>query len=170
MQLHQINVAYDAEQDRLLVSMSTVERVEYKLWLTRRIVRGLWQGLVQLMASSELARSQAAPEARRAVVEFQHEQALREARFSDRYENGQLQPALPGDPLLVVRIRLQGAGAGRHQLSFLPKSGQGFNVQLTDSLLHAFARLLHDAMNATEWDLGLALPAATPAQAGLKPN
>ena len=96
------------------------------------------------------------------------EEVFRNA-LSDRYENEQLTPALPGDPLLVARIQVRAGEAGRHQLSFLPKSGQGFNVQLTEPLLHGFARLLQDSLRTTNWDLELKLP-EPPASASTRPN
>ena len=69
MQLNQVNIGYDPGQDRLLLRMSTSADVEYRLWLTRRVTKGLWPGLMQLVASSESVRRQAEPEAKQAVID-----------------------------------------------------------------------------------------------------
>jgi hypothetical protein len=168
MQLHQVNISYDPGQDRLLLRMSTTADTEYRLWLTRRIVRGLWPGLMQLVQSGEMVRRQAAPEAKQAVMEFQREQAMQQANYGTRYE-GASQPATPGgEPILVWGLRMRPLGDGSHELQLLPREGQGVNLRLAEPMLYALVKLIQDGVGATDWDLKLELPAgaAQRAQAG----
>lgn len=160
MQLHQINVGYDSLNDRLLLRFSTTEQVEYRLWITRRMLKGLWPGLVQLMSNTPMARQQQGPEAKRAVVEFQREQALAQTRFGKDYEGAGMQPAAPGDPLLVFGLRMRPNPDGTHDIEFSPKQGQGVHIRLQEAMVHALAKLLQDAVKVTDWDLHLDLPAA----------
>lgn len=159
MSLQQINVVYDASQDRLLVRMNTSERVEYRFWITRRLVQGLWQGLLQLMQSTETARRQTAPSGKQAVVEFEHEAALQKTHFDKPYATEEFQPAIPGEPLLVYSIKLRAQPAGGHAITLMPASGAGFHLKLSDTLLHGFSKLLQDAVNRSGWGLQLDLPA-----------
>lgn len=167
MQLQQLNLSYEPDQDRLLLRISTAERLEVRLWLTRRLVHALWPGLLQLMGQSPLAR-RAAGGAREQLVAFQHEQAIRASDFARPYTEEPLAPALPGDPVLVCRVQLRAGADGAHHLALLPKAGPGFELRMTETLLHGFARLLQDTAGATGWDLPLQLPAA--AAADPRPN
>lgn len=158
MKLHQLNLGFDPQQDRLLLRISTTEQTEYRLWLTRRIVKAIWPGLVQLVHSSPLARQQSEPAAKQAVVEFQREKALSETRFSETYDGERYAPALPGEPLLVWGVRMRPVEGGGCDLEFLPKEGQGVKVRLQDQMLHALNKLFQDALKATDWDIALVMP------------
>jgi len=162
MRLHQVNLGYDAQQDRLLLRISTTAQTEYRMWLTRRIVKGMWPGLVQLMQSTPLARQQTEPTAKQAVVEFEREKALRETKFAERYDGEELAPALPGEPLLVWGVRMRPVDEGGCDLEFLPKDGQGVKVRLQETMLHALTKLFQDALKATDWDITLVVPNASP--------
>lgn len=160
MGLHQINVGHAAEQDRLLVRISTTDKLEYRFWLTRHLVRGLWDGLVQRMQHAEPVRQHAEPQSRAAVLGFRHEQALSESKFGAPYEEEQLAPAQPGEPPLIVSVRLGASTTGGNALAFVPRNGAAINVQFNDRMLHAFAKLIRDAAAHAGWDLPLRLPGA----------
>jgi hypothetical protein len=161
MQLKQMNVGYDRAQDRILLRLSTDQDTEYRMWLTRRMLIGMWPGVVGLVQNTPMARQQSDPEARKAVVEFQREQALRQATFDAPYEGDRLTPAIPGEPFLIWGVQMRPAQGGGHDINFLPKEGQGVHVRLQDSMLHAFVKLLQDVVKVTEWGVALELPAAT---------
>ena len=163
MALQQINVGHVPEQDRLLVRISTTDKLEFRFWLTRHLLRGLWAGLLQRMQSTEPVRQQAAPQTRAAVLGFQHEKALSESRFGDPYLKDELTPAIPGEPLLIASINLSEGGKGQHVLVFLPKTGAGITVQVNDRMLHAFAKLVDEAAQRAGWDLALSVPVGAPA-------
>jgi hypothetical protein len=158
MQLKQMNVGYDRAQDRVLLRLSTDQDTEYRMWLTRRMLIGMWPGLIGLVQSTPMARQQVDPEAKKAVVEFQREQALRQATFDAPYEGDKLAPAIPGEPFLIWGIQMRPAEGGGHDINFLPREGQGVHVRLQDSMLHAFVKLLQDVSKVTDWGVTLALP------------
>jgi hypothetical protein len=166
MQLHQINVGYDSFQDRLLLRFSTTEQVEYRMWITRHMLKGMWPGLVQLLTNTPMARQQAQPEAKRAVVEFQREQALAATTFGKQYDGETLRPGLSDEPMLIWGLRMRPAPEGGHDIEFLPRQGPGVHLRLQDAMVHALTKLLQDAVKVTEWDLRLELPVAAPSAVG----
>src|SRR3954464_12764865 len=106
MRLHQLKVDYDAEQDRLLMQVATSEGVEVRLFLTRRFVKLLWPLLVKLAEeASPRIRTQANPEARKALLGIEHEQAVSKADFSQPYDDSTRATPLGADPVLLARIQ-----------------------------------------------------------------
>ncbi len=158
MRLHQLRFEYNAGQDRLLLRVSTHEGTEVLLWLTRRCVRLLWPILVDMAQSSPRIALQSDPLARAAMLEFEHEQALRGADFSRPYEQGERERPFGPEPVLVTRIHHGKDADGNHVLSFSPVSDERVNFALDDMLLHSFCRLLQKAVADTDWDLPLSLP------------
>jgi hypothetical protein len=162
MQMHQVNIGYDPGQDRLLLRISTTEDSEYRLWLTRRMVQGLWRGLMQLVSSGDLIKRQAAPEAKQAVMEFQREQAMQKTNYGGEYQEPKQVANPGGEPILVFGVRMRPVGDGTHDLHLLPKEGAGVNLRLTETMLHALVKLVQDGVKATDWDLKLDQPLAVP--------
>lgn len=158
MKLHQLRLDYSAEQDRLLLRISTDDGKEVLLWLTRRCVRLLWALLVDMAQSSPRIALQSNPAARAALLGFEHEQALRGADFSRPYDDAARERPLGAKPLLVVRLTSSRGAKGDQVLSLVPISGQQVDVTLDDRLLHAFCRLLQKVVDSSDWDLTLSLP------------
>lgn len=157
MQLHQINMGFEPLQDRLLLRVSTTDRLEYRLWLTRRIVKAWWPNLIKLAGESEVVRRQTEPGSRQAVLGFQHEHALQKAKFSDAYEPAQ---AVSDEPMLVWAIRMRPLSSGAHELVLTPREGKGVTMTLTETMLHALLKLLQTSIKLTDWDLQLEVPGA----------
>ncbi len=158
MKIHQIKVEFVAEQDRLLISVLTDSAKEVLIYLTRRCVRRLWPLLIEMAGSSLSVAAQASPEARAAVLEFQHEQAVRQADFSRPYAEGPRERPLGSEPILAARIQTRKDSSGNHVLTMLPARGAGVHLTLDEPLLHSFCKLLQDAVVSSEWDLALELP------------
>ena len=60
MNIHQLSLLHDPIQDRILLRISTTEREEIRLWLTRRLTLGLQPYLKR--ASVDLIAKEASPE------------------------------------------------------------------------------------------------------------
>ena len=158
MKLHQLRLDYSAEQDRLLLRISTDDGKEVLLWLTRRCVNLMWPMLVEMAQSSPRIALQSTPEARAALLGFEHEQALRGADFSRPYDETTRERPLGQEPLLVTRMQVGRDTEGNHVLSLAPAAERRVNVTLDDKLLHSFCRLLQKVVGDTDWDLTLDLP------------
>ena len=165
MQLHQINVDFDPGEDRLLMRISTSDAQEVALWLTRRCVKLLWPLLLKMVeASPRIQLHGADPQARAALVGFEHEKAMQQADFSRPYQNAGHERPLGTEPILVTRIHTGRDEAGNHLLSLLPADGQGVNLCMDENLLHSCCRLLQNAAARAEWDFRLEFPEAPAAE------
>jgi hypothetical protein len=156
-QLHQINLGFDPEQDRLLLRISTTEGEEHALWLTRRLVKAWWPVLVEVAGRSGQVPAQPMNPAA-AVFEFAHERALRAANFELPYAAA----ARSAAPMLASTVHMRALGAGSHELVFAPRQGGRVTLTLAGGLLHALLKLVQDAVAQADWAMNLELPAGCP--------
>ena len=159
MRLHQLKVDYEPEQDRLLMLVATSESVELRLALTRRFVKLLWPLLVKLAEeASPRIRTQANPDARKALLGLEHEYAVSRADFSKPYDAGDSARPLGDAPLLLVRIQTGHDRTGQPVVALHPAEGQGVTLTFDSVLLHSVCRLLQAAVKKSDWDMELKLP------------
>ena len=163
--IKQIQVAYDAVQDRLLARLNTDAGQEYRLWLTRRALKALWHPLREALARLPDVASQTSPAAKEALLSFRHEQAVAQAEFGGQFES-QPHPEFPlgEEPMLAARIVVKPTAQGGLALAFLPAHGQGITLQLGEQLAHGLVRLLLEAHQKADWRLDLALTRQTGAE------
>jgi hypothetical protein len=159
MRLHQLKIDYLAEQDRLLMLISASDGVEVRMALTRRFVKLLWPLLVKLAEeASPRIRTQANPEARKALLGIEHEQAVAKADFSKPYDSGDRARPLGEAPILLARIQTGRDRKGNPVVALHPAEGQGVTLTLDPVLLHSVCRLLQAAVKKSDWDVELKLP------------
>jgi len=163
MKLHQIRIDYEVEQDRLLMQLSTSDGQEVRLWLTRRFVKLLWPLMVKLAEeASPRIRTQADPEARKALLGMEHEEAMARADFSKPYDDSERAMPLGAEPLLLARIRTAYDSNGQPVVALHPSEGQGVTLTLDSVLVHSLCRLLQAAVAKSDWDMELKLPGTVP--------
>ena len=156
--IKQIQVAYDAVQDRLLARLNTDSGQEFRLWLTRRALQALWQPLRETLARQPAAAALSSAAAQEALLSFRHEQAVAQADFGARFESRpRVEFPLGKEPMLAARIVVKPGAKGGLALSFLPPQGQGITLQLGEQLSHGLVRLLLEGHDKADWQLGLAL-------------
>src|SRR3990167_11522899 len=89
--IRQLNVTYLAAEDRLLLRINTTGKEEFRIWLTRRIVRTLARELGgaerRLLGLENPDSGYVAPGAR-AIQEFQREARMANVDFGERFEDG----------------------------------------------------------------------------------
>jgi len=159
MRLHQIKIDYNAGEDRLLMLISAHGGVELRLWLTRRFVKLLWPLLVKLAEdASPKIRVQANPEARKALLGLEHEQAVSKADFSREYDEAARELPLGDEPLLLSSIETGKDRSGQPVVALRPREGQGVTLTLDSVLVHSLCRLLQAAAKKSDWDIELRLP------------
>jgi len=99
--LHQITMSHSAEDERLLLRISTTEKNEFRFWLTRRFVQVLWPALITAIEQEDLkGKRDLMPAAKKAVMAMQHQQAVGASDFT--YKHDEDSKNLTPDPLLVV--------------------------------------------------------------------
>jgi len=166
MRLHQVKIDFVAEQDRLLMLIAASEKVEVRMWLTRRFVKLLWPLLVKLAEEvSPRIRTQANPEVRKALLGIEHEQAVQRANFSKPYDDSTRATPLGAEPLLLARIQTGHDPSGHPVVALHPAEGQGLTLTLDPVLLHSVCRLLQAAVKKSDWDMELQLPGVAPEEA-----
>ena len=166
MKLHQLKIDFNAEHDRLQMLVSTDDGAEVRMWLTRRFVKLLWPLLVKLAEeASPRIRTQPNPEARKALLNIEHEQAVQKANFSQPYDESSRATPLGAEPLLLARIQTGHDPNGHPVLAMHPSEGQGVTLTLDPVLLHSVCRLLQAAVKKSDWDMELKLPGVEPQEA-----
>jgi hypothetical protein len=163
MQIHQMSVTYLPEQDRILMRINTREGDEMRMWLTRRLMVGLWPLLTRLLtdhllklegAGSTLA---AADEAlKKMLTDFRKEEFLSKADFETPYLESPLNLPLGEEPLLVTDVDATPQPGGPLRLSFneRPPGGEpprSFNLEMQPKLMQGLMHLLEQALNQSQW-------------------
>src|SRR3954470_9345338 len=165
MQIHQMSVSYLPEQDRILMRVNTVEGEEMRMWLTRRLMVGLWPLLSKLLTehllkleSAGASLSGANPELKKMLAEFRKEEFLQHADFDTPYKEGQQQQRPLGEePLLVTDVDATPLANGPLRLNFNERPPQGdakprsFQMEMQPKLMQGLMHLLDQALLQSQW-------------------
>lgn len=174
MNIHQLNVSYVNEQDRLLLRINTRAGEELRLWFTRRLTLSLLP-VLKTTSADQMKRytAQANPaasheEQRQHMLEsFQKEAEAYKGDYTRPFRERTQDQATTQvtEPLLVSEVKISLSTSGQLQLQMfekLPHKAQARNAQLvmdpplTQGLLH----LLNQALKKSQW-LELPSPAAS---------
>lgn len=183
MQIHQMSVTYLPEQDRILMRVNTTEGEEMRMWLTRRLMVGLWPLLTKLLTEHLLkleaggaTLSGANPELKKMLADFRKEEFLQHADFDTPYKEGQADLPLGEDPLLVTDVDASPLTAGPLCLNFNERPPQGdakprtFQMEMQPKLMQGLMHLLDQALLQSQWREPFAQAAAEPpAEDGAEP-
>jgi hypothetical protein len=164
MQIHQMSVTYLPEQDRILMRINTTAGEEMRLWLTRRLMVGLWPLLSKMLTehllkleSAGAAVTGANPELKKMLAEFRKEEFLQHADFDTPYKEEQHQLPLGEEPLLVTDVDATPLAGGPLRLSFneRPPGGdrkpRNFQLEMAPKLMQGLMHLLEQALVQSQW-------------------
>lgn len=172
MKIHQLSVNYQAEQDRIIVRINTAASEEVRLWLTRRLMLGLWPLLTRLLTQHLLKLESAGSSLdtadeglKKMLADFRKEQFLQEADFDTPYDENQAVLPLGPKPVLVTDVDASPQANGGLRLSFnerLPgkREPRSFQVDLDPKLMQAMMHLLEQALARSQWQEPFAAPSA----------
>ncbi|HZY15659.1 MAG TPA: hypothetical protein VFE74_03475 [Ramlibacter sp.] len=164
MQIHQMSVTYLPEQDRILMRINTTEGEEMRMWLTRRLLAGLWPLLTKLLtehllklesAGASLAGANA--ELKKMLADFRKEEFLQHADFDTPYHEGQQRLPLGEEPLLVTDVDATPLASGPLRLNFNERPPNGdakprsFQMEMQPKLMQGLMHLLDQAMLQSQW-------------------
>ena len=164
MQIHQLSVTYQAEQDRILLRVNSTGGEEMRLWLTRRLMVGLWP-LLGKMHTDQLLHADPAGTAlhrvdedlRRMVADFRKEEFMQKADFDTPYMDKEILP-LGAEPLVVTDVDATPLAGGRLRLAFTERPSiaggdkpRGFHMELDPRLLQGMMHLLEQALARSRW-------------------
>jgi hypothetical protein len=162
MQIHQMSVTYLPEQDRILMRINTTEGEEMRMWLTRRLMVGLWPLLSKLLTehllkleSAGASLAGANPELKKMLAEFRKEEFLQHADFDTPYQEGE-QPQAE-EPLLVTDVDATPMASGPLRLNFNERPPNGaskprsYQMEMQPKLMQGLMHLLDQALLQSQW-------------------
>jgi hypothetical protein len=164
-QLQQLNITFDPIEDRLMMRISSLEGEdlhEYRAWLTRRIVRLLWQAFDKLLEQEPAFTLEVPASERKKVLQFQEQAVLSQADFSKPYSSDQAKPAFEGIPVLVSKLHIRKTSPSGYQLSLVNDGDQGIHLGINSWLIHSVRKLLSDVALGADWDLDLQVTSSGP--------
>jgi hypothetical protein len=176
MQIHQLNLKYDQEQDRLQLRINTSTGQEIRLWLSRRLTVGVLPLMRKLTAeqtakSAALAAEQGAafsardPKIREMLSEFNKDATLRSSDFVTPFKEAKPDSSNAAPALLVNEVTITPLANGHLAVKF---SGHGANtpanqkqdvrIDLDERLMYGFMHLLETAFRASQWGVCAVTP------------
>ncbi len=164
MQIHQMTVSYLAEQDRILMRINTTDGEEMRLWLTRRLMAGLWPLLTKMLTDHLLKLESAGaslvganPELKKMLADFRKEEFLQHADFDTPFK--ETPPTLPlgEEPLLVTDVEATPLASGPLRLNFNERRPGGdakprsFQMEMEPKLMQGLMHLLDQSLAQSGW-------------------
>jgi hypothetical protein len=144
--LQQINLAYVAEEDRLLLKVRTASEAEFRIWFTRR-----YSGLLLQVLTDQIEREGGYQllASRRETLD-----QLKGGAFDHAYAPGPDLNYPLGEPgVLAYRINVSTGNTGVMTLQLLPEEGLGITFTLDKSTLYMLYNLLDQGLRQTEWNM-----------------
>ena len=163
--IQQVNLGYNAEQDRLLFKIGLSDNTELLVWLTNRITQMIWQLLNNetSLPSATSIDSKAAPQ--QAVAQFNQElqavQTLQKLDFKTQY---QPRNVMRNDAaLLATNVITVATENNKATLEMACLEGMTVRINLNQALILAICNMLQLACKEAGWTLGAALAQQNPA-------
>lgn len=160
-QLHQISCRYDAMQDRLLLSVSTMDQAEFRFWLTRRFTHGLITQFKQDTVKVRVETPANVPQThQKEMADFEQAKHASESNYEKRFEQGTEFP-LGENGILVKTINLNmGQGDAIH-LEILPDKGEGITLNINRQIFNNFFEVIERALTNSGWFDSVSTPTKT---------
>ncbi len=155
--LHQMTAEFVPIQDRILFRVATREKREYRVWLTRRLVKKLWGIAVRSFEAEPDVQAQVQPRVKNAVLSMKHQQAVESSDFATKREADTKPAQNMEEPLLATSVRVTHDDKGSVQVVFLTTEGRAVNLNLNEEMLHAVCHILQGAADRAGWDLQLSV-------------
>ena len=157
--LYQMTAEYNPVHDRILFRVSTQKLLEYRVWLTRRIVKALWGVAIRSFEAEALAEVktpiQQQPRVKQAVMSMKHQEAVQASDFTKKHDTKTKAPPDVQKPLLVIKAEIGKSPEGVIHLTFQTLERKNVNLNLNDKTLHAVCHMLQRAADKAGWDLKL---------------
>lgn len=159
--IQQINLSYNADQDRLLLRVGLSDNTELLVWLTQRITKMIWQLLnneTNLPSATSIEVN--APPAQ-AVAQFKQEmqatETLNKLDFATEYHP---RPAVRNDGPMLVTSAITVAVEGKPPTLEMPcLEGVTVRMNLNQELILAICNMLQLSCKEAGWQIGVPLPA-----------
>jgi len=171
--IHQIEVRYLPEADRMLMQVRTRAGEVVSIWFTRRLMLRLWKPLQELAGRLAVARTTpdavAVPEAREMLSQAARQRVLEDTDFETPLDRTPAGHPLGAEPLLASQVELAPTPQQGMTFKIQEHRGRHLSMTLTASLTNAVTQLFERALAASEWSVPAAAPAAPPEPAEAPP-
>jgi len=169
MDLHQIQVIYQAEEDRLLCRASFKGEdgslQEIRTWLTRRLLKVFWPGIADALEKQVALDKPQAAHASADIVGMEHHASLETLKesgsYGNPYQNNAQTFPFGNVPILIQQVQFIQNPAQPICINLVSAQGHRLEIRFTLTMLHGFCSLLKDAVKQAEWDLRLAMPGSS---------
>lgn len=166
MDLHQIQINYQLNEDRILFRASFRGKdgsiQEIRAWITRRLFQGLWPGIIDSLKTQVKLEKPQAAHASAEIVSMEHTANVTAMQDSGGFTNkfeAQVQEFPYGKvPLLITTANFSITANKPVCIHFVSDQGKGFEIAFTPRLLHGFCKLLMEAEAKAKWNLNPVLP------------
>ena len=153
-QLHQMNMEYQPTEDRLVLKINTMDKQEYRLWMTRRFTKQFWDSIIKIVEQAPDVKKHADPEVKKAVMAFQQENKVKSEQFEKPYVEGADRFPLGEDPVLLTGFAYSPKGPnGMPRMAFQTIRGLEVALPVNDQIIFSIAKLLAQVGQHTGWDL-----------------
>ena len=154
--IQQVNLGYNAEQDRLLLRIGLSDNSELLVWLTNRITKQLWQlltGETHLPTATSI-QTETAPQ--QAVEQFKQEvqvaETLHKMDFATEYQARK--EVVNNGAMLAISLMLVSVEQKLPTLEIPCLEGVTVRINLTQELILALCNMLQLSSKEAGWDLG----------------
>ena len=161
MNIHQVNVSYSGEQDRLLIRINSLAGEEFRAWLTRRLALKLLPHLGRTAQEQMQQQFPAAPatapldaQRQQLVNNFQKEAAVYDGDYQTPFKDQPAALPLGEEPLLVTEVSFTPLAEGKLQvvlLERLPGRQRDLQLVMDPALTQGLLRLLNQGLKASGW-------------------
>lgn len=158
--IQQLNLGYNAEQDRLLLRVGLADNSELSVWLTYRITKQLWQLLnneahlpTATSIQPETAPQQAAEKFKQ---EMQVAETLQKMDFATKYQPRK--EVLNNGAVLAISLVLISYNQKPPTLEIPCLEGITVRMNLTQELILALCNMLQLSSKEAVWNIGAAQP------------
>ncbi len=154
--IQQINLSYNAEQDRLLLRVGLADNTELLVWLTNRITKSLWQllnGETHLPTASSI---QVETPPQQAVAQFKQEveavETLQKMDFATAYQPRK--EVVHAAAMLATSVILINVLGKPPVLEMPCLEGVSVRMNLTQELILALTNMLQLSAKEAAWSIG----------------
>jgi hypothetical protein len=153
--IQQLNLGYNAQQDRLLLRVGLSDDTELVLWITNRIARQMWQllsGETNLPTADSIQPDVPAADAvEQFKLEAQATEALKKMDFATKY---QPRKEIRNDGALLA-IDLKLTGDNIKHLDVMCLEGVTVGMNLPPALVLALCNMLQLSVKESGWNIGV---------------
>lgn len=148
--VHQIQLSFNAEQDRILLTISTSDFNEFHFWMTRRICLGFWKMLQHLQGIMMKDEEDQRVERQQSEKQIHKETAKPEAA---KYTTRVTQRPLGEEPLLLFKFSARADEQDRVYFHLEDPKGVGIDFAGEGILVTVLSQLLQKSIAQADWNL-----------------